>query len=106
MTQLEILRIIAYVGGLIAVGVIVATPIVIWAKREADRLAVDTDNPHGRLRAADPRPAAGGDATGEPAMTLTAVIALFVFIVCIAALAVLWDGGIADVVEDDGEYND
>ena len=39
-------------------------------------------------------------------MTLTAVIALFVFVVCIAALAVLWDGGIADVVEDDGEYND
>ncbi len=39
-------------------------------------------------------------------MTLTAVIALFVFLVAIAALAVLWDGGIADVVEDDGEYND
>ena len=36
MTTLEILRIIAYVGGLIAVGVIVATPIVVWAKREAD----------------------------------------------------------------------
>lgn len=36
MTQLEILRIIAYVGGLIAVGVIVATPIVVWAKRAAD----------------------------------------------------------------------
>ncbi len=36
MTQLEILRIIAYVGGLIAVGVIVATPIVAWAVREAD----------------------------------------------------------------------
>ena len=35
MTQLEILRIIAYVGGLIAVGVIVATPIVVWAKRTA-----------------------------------------------------------------------
>ena len=35
MTQLEILRIIAYVGGLIAVGVIVATPIVVWAKRIA-----------------------------------------------------------------------
>ena len=35
MTQLEILRIIAYVGGLIAVGVIVATPIVVWAKRAA-----------------------------------------------------------------------
>ena len=44
MTTLEILRIIAYVGGLIAVGVIVATPIVVWAKREADRLAVETDN--------------------------------------------------------------
>ena len=44
MTQLEILRIIAYVGGLIAVGVIVATPIVVWAKREAARLAVETDN--------------------------------------------------------------
>ena len=43
MTQLEILRIIAYVGGLIAVGVIVATPIVVWAKREADKLAVETD---------------------------------------------------------------
>ena len=57
-------------------------------------------------------------------MTLTAVIALLVFFVCIAALAVLWAGGIADepppteaekragfgfvadVVEDDGEYND
>ena len=57
-------------------------------------------------------------------MTLTAVIALIVFFVCIAALAVLWAGGIADepppteaekragfgfvadVVEDDGEYND
>ena len=39
-------------------------------------------------------------------MTLTAVIAALVFIVCIAALAVLWAGGIADVVEDDGEYND
>ena len=39
-------------------------------------------------------------------MTLTAWIALIVFFVCIAALAVLWDGGIADVVEDDGEYND
>ena len=57
-------------------------------------------------------------------MTVTAVIALFVFFVCIAALAVLWAGGIADepppteaekragfgfvadVVEDDGEYND
>jgi hypothetical protein len=44
MTTLEILRIIAYVGGLIAVGVIVATPIVVWAKREADKLAVETDN--------------------------------------------------------------
>ena len=57
-------------------------------------------------------------------MTLTAVIALFVFLVCIAALAVPWANGIADepppteaekragfgfvadVVEDDGEYND
>ena len=57
-------------------------------------------------------------------MTVTAVIALLVFFVCIGALAVLWAGGIADepppteaekragfgfvadVVEDDGEYND
>ena len=57
-------------------------------------------------------------------MTLTAWIALFVFFVCIAALAVLWAGGIADepppteaekragfglvadVVEDDGSYDD
>ena len=54
-------------------------------------------------------------------MTATAVIALLVFLVCIAALAVLWAGGIADeppatpaerkywpgdVVEDDGEYHD
>ena len=39
-------------------------------------------------------------------MTLTAVIALFVFLVAIAALAVLWAGGIADVVEDDGSYDD
>ena len=57
-------------------------------------------------------------------MTATAVIALFVFLVCIAAAAVLWANGIADepppteaekragfgfvadVVEDDGEYND
>jgi hypothetical protein len=54
-------------------------------------------------------------------MTVNAVIALFVFVVCIAALAVLWAGGIADeppataaeralwpadVVEDDGEYHD
>ena len=57
-------------------------------------------------------------------MTVNAVIALFVFFVCIAALAVLWAGGIADepppteaekragfgfvadVAEDDGEYND
>ena len=57
-------------------------------------------------------------------MTLTAVIAFFVFALCIAAAAVLWAGGIADepppteaekragfgfvadVVEDDGEYND
>ena len=53
-------------------------------------------------------------------MTVTAVIALFVFVVCIAALAVLWANGIADeppataaerrfwpadVVEDNGEYN-
>lgn len=40
MMQLEILRIIAYVGGLIAVGVIVATPIVAWAMvngRQAER---------------------------------------------------------------------
>ena len=52
-------------------------------------------------------------------MTVTAVIALFVFFVCIAALAFLWAGGIADeppataaerdmwpadVVEDDGSY--
>ena len=43
MTTLEILRIIAYVGGLIAVGVIVATPIFVWAKRAADKLAVETD---------------------------------------------------------------
>jgi hypothetical protein len=54
-------------------------------------------------------------------MTVNAVIALFVFVVCIAALAVLWAGGIADeppataaeralwpadVVEDNGEYHD
>ena len=57
-------------------------------------------------------------------MTVTAVIALFVFFVCIAAAAVLWANGIADepppteaekragfglvadVVEDDGEYHD
>jgi hypothetical protein len=54
-------------------------------------------------------------------MTVTAVIALLVFFVCIGALAVLWAGGIADeppataaeralwpadVVEDDGEYHD
>ena len=54
-------------------------------------------------------------------MTLTAVIALLVFLVCIAALAVLWANGIADeppataaerkywpgdVVEDDGSYDD
>ena len=57
-------------------------------------------------------------------MTLTAVIALLVFLVCIAAAAVLWAGGIADepppteaekragfglvadVVEDDGSYDD
>jgi hypothetical protein len=56
-------------------------------------------------------------------MTVNAVIALFVFFVCIAALAVLWAGGIADepppptaaeragsavadVVEDDGSYDD
>ena len=54
-------------------------------------------------------------------MTLTAWIALFVFFVCIAALAVLLANGIADeppataaerkywpgdVVEDDGEYHD
>ena len=53
-------------------------------------------------------------------MTLTAVIALFVFAVCIAAVALLWANGIAaeppataaerrfwpgDVVEDNGEYN-
>ena len=29
-------------------------------------------------------------------MTVTAVIALFVFLVCIAALAVLWANGVAD----------
>jgi hypothetical protein len=54
-------------------------------------------------------------------MTLTAVIALIVFFVCIAALAVLLANGIADeppataaerrmwpgdVVEDDGSYDD
>ena len=57
-------------------------------------------------------------------MTVTAAIALFVFFICIAALAVLWAGGIADepppteaekragfglaadVVEDNGEYHD
>ena len=39
-------------------------------------------------------------------MTATAVIAFIVFALCIAALAVLWAGGIADVVEDDGEYDD
>ena len=57
-------------------------------------------------------------------MTVNAVIALFVFFVCIAALAVLWAGGIAnepppteaekragfgfvaDVVEDAGSYDD
>ena len=54
-------------------------------------------------------------------MTVNAVIALFVFVVCIAALAVLLANGIqdeppataaerkywpADVVEDDGEYHD
>jgi hypothetical protein len=54
-------------------------------------------------------------------MTLTAVIALIVFFVCIVALVVLWAGGIqdeppataaerrmwpGDVVEDDGEYHD
>ena len=43
MTTLEILRIIAYVGGLIAVGVIVATPIVAWAMRQADGLTVEPD---------------------------------------------------------------
>ena len=41
MTTLEILRTIAYVGGLIAVGVIVAMPIVAWARREADVGDVD-----------------------------------------------------------------
>ena len=54
-------------------------------------------------------------------MTATAVIAFIVFALCIAALAVLWAGGIADepsataaerrfwpgdVVEDDGSYDD
>ena len=54
-------------------------------------------------------------------MTVTAWIALLVFLVCIFALAVLLANGIADeppataaerkywpgdVVEDDGEYND
>ena len=53
-------------------------------------------------------------------MTITTVIALTVFLVCIVAVAVLWAGGIeaeppttaaerrfwpADVVEDNGEYN-
>ena len=33
----------AYVGGLIAVGVIVATPIVAWAMRTADKLTVEPD---------------------------------------------------------------
>ena len=52
---------------------------------------------------------------------MTAVIALFVFFVCIVAVAILYAGGIADeppataaerrfwpgdVVEDDGEYHD
>ena len=54
-------------------------------------------------------------------MTVNAGIAAIVFIICIAALAVLWAGGIADeppataaeralwpadVVEDNGEYHD
>ena len=54
-------------------------------------------------------------------MTITTVIAAIVFLVAIVAAAVLWAGGIADeppataaeralwpadVVEDDGEYND
>ena len=54
-------------------------------------------------------------------MTVTAAIALFVFFICIAALAVLWANGVedeppataaerrfwpGDVVEDDGEYHD
>ena len=54
-------------------------------------------------------------------MTPTAAIALFVFFICIAALAVLWANGVedeppataaerrfwpGDVVEDDGEYHD
>ena len=54
-------------------------------------------------------------------MTLTAGIALLVFAVCIAAVALLWAGGIADeppataaerrfwpgdVKEDNGEYDD
>ena len=54
-------------------------------------------------------------------MTLTAWIALLVFLVCIVALVVLWAGGIqdeppataaerrmwpGDVVEDDGSYDD
>ena len=53
-------------------------------------------------------------------MTVTAAIALLVFFICIAALAVLWANGVedeppataaerrfwpADVVEDNGEYN-
>ena len=52
---------------------------------------------------------------------MTAVIALFVFFVCIVAVAILYAGGIADeppataaerrfwpadVVEDDGEYDE
>ena len=57
-------------------------------------------------------------------MTIVTVIAAIVFAICIAALAVLWAGGIADepppteaekragfgfvadVVEDDGSYDD
>ena len=54
-------------------------------------------------------------------MTIVTVIAALVFIVCIAALAVLWANGIqdeppataaerkywpGDVVEDDGSYDD
>ena len=54
-------------------------------------------------------------------MTVNAAIALFVFFICIGALAVLWANGIADeppataaerrfwpgdVVEDDGSYDD
>ena len=41
MTTLELFRVIAYVAGLLLVGVGVAIPIVAWAKREADVGDVD-----------------------------------------------------------------